>query len=195
MAPPTSGTLAPPTTTPPILAPPAQVLHTSAPPTRPPPARAPPTLHECSMSVMALRLRLAVAITSSCRQELPAATALAVAMVIPLVMRMNSSGAVVFGGGSELLKTCGGRGRADELPGAGRRGPCRLTASSCLMCSMVASRALVPLVASSSTAFTVFRSDVTLVTITCGIGGKVGWVWRRLWRWARPGGGVPWRSP
>lgn len=37
------------------------------------------------------------------------------------------------------------------------------------MCSMVASKALVPLVASSSTAFTVFRRDVTLVTITCSI--------------------------
>lgn len=35
------------------------------------------------------------------------------------------------------------------------------------MHSMVASSALVPRVASSSTAFTVFRSDVTLVTITC----------------------------
>lgn len=43
----------------------------------------------------------------------------------------------------------------------------RPTVSSCLMCSMVASKALVPLVASSSTAFTVFRRDVTLVTITC----------------------------
>lgn len=57
------------------------------------------------MSVMALRLRLAVAIMSSCRHEFPAATAFAVAMVIPFVMRMNSSGVVVFGGGSELLKT------------------------------------------------------------------------------------------
>lgn len=35
------------------------------------------------------------------------------------------------------------------------------------MCSMVASRARVPFVASSSTALTVFSSDVTLVTITC----------------------------
>lgn len=34
------------------------------------------------------------------------------------------------------------------------------------MCSMVLSKALVPLVASSSTAFTVFRRDVTLVTMT-----------------------------
>lgn len=41
-----------------------------------------------------------------------------------------------------------------------------LTASSCLMCSMVASSARVPLVASSSTAFTVFSRDVTFVTIT-----------------------------
>lgn len=50
------------------------------------------------------------------------------------------------------------------LRGAG--GPVR-TASSCRMCSMVASSARVPLVASSSTALTVFKSDVTLVTITC----------------------------
>lgn len=41
-----------------------------------------------------------------------------------------------------------------------------LTASSCLMCSVVASRARVPLVASSSTAFTVLSNEVTLVTIT-----------------------------
>lgn len=43
---------------------------------------------------------------------------------------------------------------------------CVLTASSCRMCSVVASRARVPLVASSSTAFTVLSNDVTLVTIT-----------------------------
>lgn len=42
-----------------------------------------------------------------------------------------------------------------------------LTVSSCFMYSMVASRALVPRVASSSTAFTVLRREVTLVTITC----------------------------
>lgn len=47
---------------------------------------------------MALRLRLAVAITSSCWAELPAATALAVAMVMPFVMRVNSSGEVDFSG-------------------------------------------------------------------------------------------------
>lgn len=41
-----------------------------------------------------------------------------------------------------------------------------LTAISCLMHSMVASSALVPRVASSSTAFTVFSREVTLVTIT-----------------------------
>lgn len=43
---------------------------------------------------------------SSWRQEFPAATAFAVAIVIPLVMRMNSSGVVVVAGGSELLNTC-----------------------------------------------------------------------------------------
>lgn len=58
------------------------------------------------MSAMARLLRLAVAMMSSWRQEFPAATAFAVAIVIPLVMRMNSSGVVVFGGGSELLNTC-----------------------------------------------------------------------------------------
>lgn len=42
-----------------------------------------------------------------------------------------------------------------------------LTASSCRMCSIVASSARVPFVASSSTAFTVFSKDVTLVTMTC----------------------------
>lgn len=52
------------------------------------------------MSAMARRLRLAVAITSSCRQELPAATALAVAMVMPFVMRMKSSGVEVLAGGT-----------------------------------------------------------------------------------------------
>ncbi len=41
------------------------------------------------------------------------------------------------------------------------------TVSSCLMHSIVASRALVPRVASSSTAFTVFSREVTFVTITC----------------------------
>lgn len=55
------------------------------------------------------------------------------------------------------------------LSDPGHSAPDPLTASSCLMCSVVASRALVPLVASSSTAFTVFSSDVTLVTMTCGI--------------------------
>lgn len=52
------------------------------------------------MSATALRLRLAVAITSSCRQEFPAATALAVAMVMPFVIRMDSSGEQVFSGTS-----------------------------------------------------------------------------------------------
>lgn len=43
-----------------------------------------------------------------------------------------------------------------------------LTASSWRMCSIVASSARVPFVASSSTAFTVFSKEVTFVTITCG---------------------------
>lgn len=52
------------------------------------------------MSATALRLRFAVAITSSCLQEFPAATALAVAMVIPFVIRIDSSGDDVFSGTS-----------------------------------------------------------------------------------------------
>lgn len=44
-----------------------------------------------------------------------------------------------------------------------------LTASSWRMCSIVASSARVPFVASSSTAFTVFSKEVTFVTITCGM--------------------------
>lgn len=58
------------------------------------------TLQVVSMSDIALRLRLAVWMMSSWRAELPAATALAVAMVMPLVMRMNSSGVVVLLGAS-----------------------------------------------------------------------------------------------
>lgn len=58
------------------------------------------TLQVASISETALRLRLAVAITSSCWAEFPAATALAVAVVMPLVIRMNSSGVVDFSGAS-----------------------------------------------------------------------------------------------
>lgn len=68
------------------------------------------TLHVLSMSEIALRLRLAVWMMSSCRAELPAATALAVAMVMPLVMRMNSSGVVVLLGASLDWNTWGGQG-------------------------------------------------------------------------------------
>lgn len=63
------------------------------------------TLQVVSISEMALRLRLAVAITSSCWAELPAATALAVAMVMPFVIRVNSSGEVDFSGTSLDWKT------------------------------------------------------------------------------------------
>ena len=52
------------------------------------------------MSEIALRLRLAVWIMSSYWAEVPAATALAVAVVMPLVMRINSSGVVVLLGAS-----------------------------------------------------------------------------------------------
>lgn len=58
--------------------------------------------------------------------------------------------------------------RRETVWGEGGKDRCRpLTASSWRMCSIVASRARVPLVASSSTAFTVLSSDVTLVTMTC----------------------------
>lgn len=56
------------------------------------------TLQAVSMSDTAFRLRLAVAITSSCLHEFPAATALAVAMVIPFVILIDSSGDEVFSG-------------------------------------------------------------------------------------------------
>ena len=63
------------------------------------------TLHVVSISEMAFRLRLAVAITSSCWAEFPAATALAVAMVMPFVMRVNTSGVVDLSGTSLDLNT------------------------------------------------------------------------------------------
>lgn len=66
------------------------------------------------MSAIARRLRLAVAMTSSWRQELPAATALAVAMVIPLVMRIKSSGVEVLAGGSGEQKTCWGSNKKED---------------------------------------------------------------------------------
>lgn len=51
-----------------------------------------------NISETAFLLRLAVAITSSCLHEFPAATALAVAMVIPFVILIDSSGDDVFSG-------------------------------------------------------------------------------------------------
>lgn len=58
------------------------------------------TLQAVNISDTAFRLRLAVAITSSCLQEFPAATALAVAMVMPFVILIDSSGDDVFSGTS-----------------------------------------------------------------------------------------------
>lgn len=58
------------------------------------------TLQAISISDTAFRLRLAVAITSSCLHEFPAATALAVAMVMPFVILIDSSGDDVFSGTS-----------------------------------------------------------------------------------------------
>lgn len=63
------------------------------------------TLQAVNISETAFRLRLAVAMTSSCRHEFPAATAFAVAVVIPLVIRIDSSGEVVFSGTSLEWKT------------------------------------------------------------------------------------------
>lgn len=51
-----------------------------------------------NISETAFLLRLAVAITSSCLHEFPAATALAVAMVMPFVILIDSSGDDVFSG-------------------------------------------------------------------------------------------------
>lgn len=48
--------------------------------------------------------------TSSCRHELPAATALAVAIVMPFVIRMKSSGVETLAGGTGEEKTCEARG-------------------------------------------------------------------------------------
>lgn len=56
------------------------------------------TLQAVNISETAFLLRLAVAITSSCLHELPAATALAVAMVMPFVILIDSSGDDVFSG-------------------------------------------------------------------------------------------------
>lgn len=75
------------------------------------------TLQVVSISEMALRLRLAVAITSSCWAELPAATALAVAVVMPFVMRMNSSGVVVLSGVSLDWNTWDGGHRQTHVIG------------------------------------------------------------------------------
>lgn len=122
------------------------------------------------MSAMARRLRLAVAMTSSWRHELPAATALAVAIVMPFVMRMKSSGVETLAGGTGEEKTCEARGSGERGVAGKQRGSRStahiLTASSWRMCSIVASSARVPFVASSSTAFTVFSKEVTFVTIT-----------------------------
>lgn len=71
------------------------------------------------MSAMARRLRLAVAMTSSCRHELPAATALAVAIVMPFVIRMKSSGVETLAGGTGEEKTCEARG-SGEAGGCGQ---------------------------------------------------------------------------
>jgi len=76
------------------------------------------------MSAMARRLRLAVAMTSSCRHELPAATALAVAIVMPFVIRMKSSGVETWAGGTGEEKTCKEKG-GSEAGGNGWAG-CQL---------------------------------------------------------------------
>jgi hypothetical protein len=86
---------------------------------------------------------LAATMTSSCLQLFPAETALAVANVMGLVALMRSSGSVLDRGASFELKAL----------------------ISCAMASMLDSSARVPRLCSSSTAFTVFSSDVTFVTM------------------------------
>src|SRR6218665_1375634 len=54
------------------------------------------TLHARSRSKIAFRPMFAATITSSCLQELPAATALAVAKVIGFVASISSSGVSFF---------------------------------------------------------------------------------------------------
>lgn len=56
---------------------------------------------------------MAVAMTSSCRHELPAATALAVAIVMPFVIRMKSSGVETWAGGTGEEKTCKEKGGSE----------------------------------------------------------------------------------
>jgi len=55
---------------------------------------------------MALRPMLAAAMTSSCRPELPAATALAVAVVIGLAYLISSSGPIFFSTRSAATYDC-----------------------------------------------------------------------------------------
>lgn len=57
-------------------------------------------------SKMHLRPKFDAAIMSSCLQELPAATALAVAVVSGLVKRMRSSAVALRGISSELSNAC-----------------------------------------------------------------------------------------
>merc|ERR1740124_1439013 len=99
------------------------------------------TLQVVNMSEIAFLPIFAATMTSSCLQDFPAATALAVASVIGLVARINSSGPALF---------------------LGTSGPSKALISWAIA-SMVDSSALVPRVCSSSTALTVFKRLVTFV--------------------------------
>ena len=101
------------------------------------------TLQVVSMSEMAFRPILAATMMSSCFRLFPAETAFPVAKVMGLVARIRSSGSDLFLGASDESKAL----------------------ISWAMASILDSRARVPLVCSSSTALTVFKSDVTFVTI------------------------------
>ena len=94
---------------------------------------------------MAFRPMLAATIMSSCFKLLPAETALVVASVMGRVALMRSSGSDFCLGASAESKAL----------------------ISWAMASMLDSKARVPRECSSSTALTVFKREVTFVTIIC----------------------------
>lgn len=80
------------------------------------------TLQAVNISETAFLLRLAVAITSSCLHEFPAATALAVAMVMPFVILIDSSGDDVFSGMSFDWNTLRSETEEDKKKKSKRKG-------------------------------------------------------------------------
>ena len=67
------------------------------------------TLQTISNSVHAFLPTLAAWTISACLTELPAATAFAVARVMPLVDRMSSSGVAVRSGSEFVCRICGNK--------------------------------------------------------------------------------------